>query len=114
MVFFFPNISADYDLKKGIFYLLLATGIPFIFNLTKDNKIDRFIGELSYPIYLIWGLRIDITKIICDAFQITNENVKGLIFYGSILVLAIAIHVLVEKPVEKIRAHFRARKSASS
>ena len=113
-IFFFPNIAANYEFKKGLFYLLLAVGMPLIFNLTKDNKIDRFIGELSYPIYLIWGLRIDITKIICDAFQITNENVKGLIFYGSILLLAIAIHVLVEKPVEKIRAHFRARKSTST
>ena len=99
------NIYDKIDFNKN------PAGMPLIFNLTKDNKIDRFIGELSYPIYLIWGLRIDITKIICDAFQISNENVKGVIFYGSILVLAIAIHVLVEKPVEKIRAHFRARKS---
>ena len=113
-IFFFPNISADYDLKKGIFYLLLATGMPFIFNLSKDNKVDRFIGELSYPIYLIWGLRIDFTKMICDTFQITNENVKGLIFYSSILLLAITIHIFVERPVEKIRAHFRTRKSTGT
>ena len=36
-IFFFPNIAANYEFKKGLFYLLLAVGIPLIFNLTKDN-----------------------------------------------------------------------------
>jgi hypothetical protein len=32
--------------------LLVATFlIPFLFELTKNNKFDRFIGELSYPVY---------------------------------------------------------------
>ena len=113
-ILFFPNITIPYEFKKGLFYLLLAVAIPFIFNLTKNNKIDRFIGELSYPIYLIWGLRIDVTKIITDYFHITNENIKGLIFYGFILIAAIVIHLLIEKPIEKIRVHFRTRQLRST
>jgi len=113
-VFFFPNIAANYEFKKGFFYLLLTVGIPFIFHLTKDNPWDKFIGELSYPIYLLWGLRIDVSKYITDYFHITSENVRGIIFYSFILLAAITIHILVEKPVERIRTHFRKRGSQAT
>jgi len=33
-------------------YVLIAAGIPFLFKLTKDNRFDANIGELSYPIYM--------------------------------------------------------------
>ena len=32
--------------------ILFAIGIPFIFEFTKSNKIDRFFGDLSYPLYI--------------------------------------------------------------
>jgi len=32
--------------------ILFAIGIPFIFELMKSNKIDRFLGDLSYPLYI--------------------------------------------------------------
>jgi len=35
------------------YYLLLAFAIPKIFEMTKNSKIDRFIGDLSYPIYIL-------------------------------------------------------------
>lgn len=109
VVIFFPSISAQYELKKGVFYLLLAIGIPFIFNLCKDNKFDRFIGELSYPVYLLWTIRISPVDAIIQYFQISSESAKGLIFYGFILISAIIIHLAIEKPVESIREKFRAK-----
>lgn len=33
--------------------ILFAFSVPVIFNATKSNKIDRFIGELSYPVYIV-------------------------------------------------------------
>jgi peptidoglycan/LPS O-acetylase OafA/YrhL len=106
-VIFFPNISAQYELKKGVFYLLLAIGIPFVFNLCKENKFDRFIGELSYPIYLLWTIRISPVDAIIQHLQISSENTKGLIFYSFLLISAILIHLMIEKPFEKIRNKFR-------
>jgi peptidoglycan/LPS O-acetylase OafA/YrhL len=34
------------------YHFFLAMAIPFIFDYTKNNKIDRYIGELSYPMYI--------------------------------------------------------------
>ena len=41
-----------YIIKQYIHYALLTLSIPFIFLYTKKNSIDRFIGELSYPVYI--------------------------------------------------------------
>lgn len=32
--------------------ILFAATIPFIFEFTKNNKLDRFFGDLSYPLYI--------------------------------------------------------------
>ena len=46
--------------KQIILFLFSFIFIPFIFNLFKNNKIDRFIGELSFPVYISHFLIIDI------------------------------------------------------
>jgi len=107
-IFFFRNIAANYEFDKGIFYLMLAGSIPFIFYLSKDNKFDQFIGNLSYPIYLLWGLRIDLTPKIMSWIGSQNPDIEGLVRYSSIIIMAIAIYLMIEKPMEKIRGRFRA------
>jgi peptidoglycan/LPS O-acetylase OafA/YrhL len=108
-IFFFPNISADYAFKKGLFYLILASALPFIFYYSKSNKWDRFIGELSYPMYLVWALRIDVVGPIVKFFNLTSENAIGVLTYGYIILMSILIHLFVEQPFERIRAHFRSK-----
>lgn len=50
---FIPSISVyDFDLKQWLFYGVLVLSIPVIFSLSKNWKLDNFMGELSYPIYI--------------------------------------------------------------
>lgn len=113
-IFFFPNISAEYEFKKGIFYLLLASSIPFIFHYSKSNKWDRFLGELSYPMYLVWALRIDVVGPIIRLFNLTSESAIGVVTYGYIILMSILIHLCVERPFEKLRARFRGKSRQAS
>ena len=39
--------------KRWIFVLLVALFLPSIFALTRDWTLDRLVGELSYPVYLV-------------------------------------------------------------
>jgi peptidoglycan/LPS O-acetylase OafA/YrhL len=39
-----------------IAYLTFAAAVPFVFVATKSLKIDRVIGDLSYPLYLAHGV----------------------------------------------------------
>jgi peptidoglycan/LPS O-acetylase OafA/YrhL len=34
------------------FYGFTLVALPFVFHLTRDNRLDRWLGEMSYPIYL--------------------------------------------------------------
>jgi peptidoglycan/LPS O-acetylase OafA/YrhL len=38
--------------QQHLYYLCVALLVPGLFAIFKDNPVDRFIGELSYPIYL--------------------------------------------------------------
>lgn len=38
------------------FYFIFALSIPVLFDLTKNAKVDRYVGELSYPICLTHNL----------------------------------------------------------
>jgi peptidoglycan/LPS O-acetylase OafA/YrhL len=48
-----PHVLFHFELNCWLFYSALTLSIPFIFLTYKDNKIDRWIGELSYPVYLV-------------------------------------------------------------
>ena len=41
----------DFELR-WIYLGLMAVALPSVFSLTKNWRIDRWIGDLSYPIYL--------------------------------------------------------------
>lgn len=39
--------------RNFVYYILVISGLPFIFVLTKDMGWDNRLGELSYPIYIV-------------------------------------------------------------
>lgn len=50
---FLPSIPVyGFDLKQWLFYGAAAVSIPAVFSLSKNWKLDNFMGELSYPIYI--------------------------------------------------------------
>jgi len=46
-------ITINIIMKTLLLFISLFISMPFIFNFTKYYKIDRFIGELSYPVYIV-------------------------------------------------------------
>ncbi len=41
------------SLPSVVSYGLIVGSIPFLFALTKRNSVDRLLGELSYPVYMV-------------------------------------------------------------
>jgi peptidoglycan/LPS O-acetylase OafA/YrhL len=79
--------------KQLVLFILSFIFIPFIFNLFKNNKVDRFIGELSFPVYVSHFLIIDIlthfTKL-PHQFLGLSTTIISIIF--SILILKFIIN----------------------
>lgn len=40
-------------LKNGCLIACYFVSLPYLFELTRDNRVDRFIGELSFPFYIV-------------------------------------------------------------
>jgi peptidoglycan/LPS O-acetylase OafA/YrhL len=79
------------------FLMLTFAAIPFLFRATKDQAIDRNLGELSYPIYIchylvIWFL---------DSVTAFGSNViRGIAIITLTIVASSALHWWVDRPVD--------------
>ncbi|WP_354677880.1 acyltransferase family protein [Cupriavidus plantarum] len=101
LTFYFPHLSAAPSVIPGfqagqlLYLLAVFIGIPAIFQLTKTNKTDRWIGELSYPVYLSQMMIIPL----CSG-QFGPGNVYPVI--GTVAVSALIV-LLIDRPLEKFR-----------
>jgi peptidoglycan/LPS O-acetylase OafA/YrhL len=95
------------SVRFWIFYVAFAASIPAIFEATRDFKLDRTIGELSYPLYLVHGL-------VCGLIFYRWSAPRGFISEALAAVVlscmcAWALYAAVEAPVERFRSKFIAR-----
>lgn len=97
----FQFIPGDPLVKRILFYGLIVISLPFIFKAFKKSKLDRVIGELSYPIY------ISHMFIIYFARTFFMDQTKSVLFVPMLICLVILFSMLlikyVSEPIEKIR-----------
>lgn len=87
-----------YTLLSMIILLSFTFALPKLFELTKNSKADRLIGELSYPLYIVhypvlvylWGANL-------------KPELIGVVCFGITLVISIILHFLIERPIDKLR-----------
>lgn len=85
------------QLKLWGIYILSIFVIPYLFFITKNNRIDKFIGELSYPIYLIHMLVIAIlSRFSFESYLSETACIVSVLF--SILLIK-----YIEEPIEVFR-----------
>ena len=108
----FNYFPIEFVIKKIVFISLLAISIGGIFNLTKNWKIDYFLGMLSYPIY--------ISHMFCLLYLIPKLRISApngdffttLLSYSVIIGFSVALYFLIEAPFDKIRHRFKAAKNS--
>jgi len=88
--------TADPLAMRWLAYAVVAFATPFVFNAFKDNKADRWIGELSYPIYM--------TQLFVIGIVMTYELPYPIwIAIGGTLTLSLVILLLVDHPIDRWR-----------
>lgn len=96
MVILLPLSDVAAALQKWVVFGAIAFAAPFLFHAFKDNALDRWIGDLSYPLYLCHLVVIGVV--------LTFEPPFGLwIAIGGSLALAAALLVLLDQPVDRWR-----------
>ncbi|HUH96201.1 MAG TPA: acyltransferase [Anaerolineales bacterium] len=85
-----------------ISYAGWAVVIPILFHLTSRLKADRFIGELSYPVYLVHFTVLEIVNLILEKYSIPQSPLGVIGGLVSVLV-AILLYVSIFRPFENKR-----------
>lgn len=83
-------------MRSIVFVAVLAATLPTVFHLTRNWKWDRWIGDLSFPLYLVhW-----------EVFAILKHQPIPIQFVAA-LAAAIGLQLLIGTPIERWRAKVR-------
>jgi peptidoglycan/LPS O-acetylase OafA/YrhL len=94
----FPLLGWTDVRMRWVVYAIFAATTPFIFAAFKTVAIDRWIGDLSYPIYM--------TQLFVIGFVLSKEPPFGMwvAIFGTIA-MSIAVLVLIDHPLNRWRQH---------
>ena len=95
-----PPIVSN-DVKLVLFVIMYAVAIPLLFRRSKSWKVDRYIGELSYCVYLSHLIIIFILEM-CSI----EEAHDGLLVTVGTVLFSILIHEVFMKRMESLRQRF--------
>ena len=74
--------------------------MPVIFFITRTNRYDRYIGDLSYPLYLVHWLVIRVVYGYIHQFHIHQSWIGGSLSIVASVCVAIAMIHVVANPIE--------------
>jgi peptidoglycan/LPS O-acetylase OafA/YrhL len=104
------DLSAEKDLDVAslwVFYVAFAAALPFLFFLSRHSHIDRVVGDVSYPLYVSHWNAIAATLFFLGAA--VPEPYVPIVDFVMALIVALALMMLVEGPVERFRLRFSRR-----
>ena len=96
---FYSLLPISAVIKPWLYILFVFGSLPFVFISTKTQKFDRYIGELSYPMYLSH------TFLLACVMSLKIKPIGSLGITVTILtvLLSIALNELIAKRIEKLR-----------
>lgn len=99
--------EAQWDVMSTIgFYSTMAFTSIFIINSINkpQSKINRFLGDLSYPLYLI---HIPIGFVVITSFNLTPKTFESFIISLAPAIIASILLHTIDNRINKIRDQFR-------
>lgn len=102
------SIALPPTARDGLAVLLFAALLPLAFLFQSRYRLDKVIGELSYPIYICHTLVIVFFGWLLDDTQLRQPAMfMTLVLAGSIGFAAL-LNALIADPVERLRRRLRA------
>lgn len=94
----FGHVNAGLLSKAAVVTLALTVAIPWLFMLTRHNRLDRHVGEYSYPLYLCHVLVFELWGLLK-----WSSPWSGYLMIAAAIALAVLLTVAVDKPVDRFR-----------
>lgn len=83
-----------------VFYLMITFLIPTTFAGLRDSRIDRFLGDLTFPLYISHTL---VLTFVAD-YVVGGQNAQRIIALSLAILIAVFLTLAIEAPVERLRA----------
>lgn len=105
------QIFSESYYKQAVLFLSVATCMPFAFELTRKSRMDRFLGNLSYYIYISQTLVVRLV----DIKKFPKLIDKGFTALILVILAAVLINRFIGEPLERYRAQrvWRLKKQAA-
>jgi peptidoglycan/LPS O-acetylase OafA/YrhL len=81
-----------------VFPLAFALGVPSIFEISKNSRWDRWLGELSYPLYMVHILVLSLLATLGLGLP-----ALGIVAALACTAAAVLLVLLVDRPLEARR-----------
>lgn len=107
-----PAIERAYQGFAGA--LALSFSLPALFAFQRRSKLDRWIGELSYPIYINHWLMIPVGAYLMDQWGLGGEQQNAAFTTLLSVLFAVLLNLFVSDPLERLRARIRGRSNFAS
>ena len=85
---------------------LVSTTLPFLAVATRSSHLDRFLGDLSYPIYICHWL---VMRLVNGYMTTTGLIPKVALTVAAAVAVALVLKLCIDQPIEKLRARVRDR-----
>ena len=89
------------EIKELIVFSFATISIPFLFLKTKSSRFDRYLGELSYPVYLSHFLVISSTFEFLKHFGLMSFQFP--IVATITIIISVMLNKFISIPMERIR-----------
>ncbi|AKP92102.1 acyltransferase [Achromobacter xylosoxidans] len=101
------SIGLPHTVRDGLAVLLFAALLPLAFLFQSRHRLDKVIGELSYPIYICHALVILFFDWLLDGTQVRQPAMFTALVVAGCIGFAALLNTLIADPVERLRRRLR-------
>jgi peptidoglycan/LPS O-acetylase OafA/YrhL len=105
----FPYWKSNFILRDIMLFVLILLVLPFISEIQRKSKLDNFLGQLSYPIYLWHPLIIIFVGGLSEKLN-SNELIRIILILAVTFIVSWASLILLEYKIERLRSKFKLQK----
>ncbi len=91
--------------KATAFYLAVLVCLPFIFTHCRSSRLDRVIGNLSYPLYISHWVTLAYLQTL---FGVPQGPLVAALYVLATLAVATLLYRMVDRPLQRLRDLIRA------
>jgi peptidoglycan/LPS O-acetylase OafA/YrhL len=89
--------------REWLYYVLVWTLFPSVFSYSKENALDRWLGELSYPMYVCHGLIVSFLNLHILRQYLNNTFFFVLATIVLSIIFSVALLRYIQQPIEVYR-----------